>query len=106
MYLGNRQFCVFLNEKSSQEFLANDDFPQGSILGRALLLSIHAVPDDIFCSVAISSDNTTHYCGWNRVSDKWQQLDLVSELICYLRDTVDWDRKGLVLSLLRPSSGR
>ena len=35
------------------------------------------------------------YSKWDQASDLWQQLELASELVSDLRDTVDWGKKWL-----------
>ena len=93
----NRRLRVFLDGKSSQEYLINAGVPQGSILGPTLfLLYINVLPDDVICNISIYADDTTLYSKCDRASDLWQQLELASELESDLRDTVDWSRKWLV----------
>ena len=80
-FLSNRRLQVVLDRKSSQECPVNVGVPQGSILGPTLfLLYINDPPDDVFCDIAISADDTTLYskCDW--VSDLWQRLELASQL--------------------------
>ena len=87
-FLSNRQLRVFLDGKSSQEYLVNAGVSQGSILGPAFfLLYINDLPDDVVCDIAICADDTTFYskCDWT--SDLWQQLELASELESDLQDT-------------------
>ena len=61
-FLSNRQLRVVLDGKSSQEYPVNTGVPQGSILGATLfLLYIDDLPDEVICSIAISSDDTTLY---------------------------------------------
>ena len=51
---------MVLNGKSSQEYLVNAGFPQGSMLGpRLFLLYIHGLPDDVISDIAIYADDTT-----------------------------------------------
>ena len=96
-FLSNRQLQVFLDGKSSQEYLVNAGVPQGSILGPTLfLLYINDLPDDVICDIAIYADDTTLYSKCDQASDLWQQLELASELESDLRFTVDWSRKRLV----------
>ena len=81
----------------SQEYQFKAGVPQGSILGHTLfLLYINDLPDDVICNIAIYADDTTLYSKYDKASDLWQQLELVSELKSDLRDTVDWGRKWLV----------
>ena len=44
----------------------------------------------------IYADDTTLYSKCDRASDLWEQLELASELVSDLRDTVDWGRKWFV----------
>ena len=92
---------MFLDGKSSQEYPVNAGVPQDSILGPTLfLLYINDLPDDVICDIAIYADDTTLYSKCDQASDLWQQLELASKLESDLRDTVDWDRKWLVDSML------
>ena len=89
-FLSNRRLRVVLDGKSSQEYPVNAGVPQGSILSPALfLLYINDLPDDVLCDIAIYADDTTLYSKCDQASDKWQQLELASELESDLRDTVD-----------------
>ena len=91
-FLSNRPLRVVLDGKSSQEYPV-----KGSILGPTLfLLYINDLPDDVICNIAIYADDTTLYSKCDQASDRWQQLELASELESDLRDTVDWGRKWLV----------
>ena len=84
----NRWLRVVLDGKSSQEYLVNTGFPQGSILGPTLfLLYINDLPDDVICDIAIYADDTTLYSKCDKVFDLWQQLELVSEIESDLQDT-------------------
>ena len=47
-------------------------------------------------NITIYADDTTIHSKCDQVSDRWQQLELVSELESDLRDTVGWGRKWLV----------
>ena len=59
-FVSNRRLRVVLNGKSSQEYLVNAGFPQGSMLGpRLFLLYIHGLPDDVISDIAIYADDTT-----------------------------------------------
>ena len=103
--LSNRRLRVVLNGKSSQEYPVNAGVPQGSILGPTLfLLYINDLPDDVICNIAIYADDTTLYSKCDQASDLWQQLALASELESDLRDTVDWGRSGLLISVLEKLS--
>ena len=86
-----------MERKFSQEYPAIAGVPQGSILGSTLfLLYTNDLPDDIFCNIAIYTDDTTLYSKFYQASYLWQQLELASELESDLRDTVDWVKKWLV----------
>ena len=88
---------MVLDGKTSQEYPGNAGVPQGSILGLTLfLLYINDLPDDVICNIAINPDDTTLYPKCDQACDLWQQLELAFELESDIRDTVDWDRKGLV----------
>ena len=56
--------------------------------------------DDVICDITIYADDTTLYSKCDQASDMWQQLELVSELESDLRDTVDWGKKGFLISVL------
>ena len=81
-FLSNRWlWVVVLDEKSSQEYLANAGVPQGSILSRTLFLPyINDLHDDVICNIAVYADDTTLYSKCDQASDLWQQLELASEL--------------------------
>ena len=69
-FLSNRQFCVVLDGKSSQEYPVNAGVPQGSILGPTLfLLYINDLTDDVICNIAIYADVNTLYCKFDQASD-------------------------------------
>ena len=88
---------MFLDGKSSQEYLVNPGVPQGSILGPTLfLLYINDLPDEVICDIAIYVDGTTLYSKCDQAYDLRQQLELASKLEPDLRDTVDWGKKWLV----------
>ena len=55
---------------------------------------------DVICDITIYADDTTLYSIWYQASDMWQQLEFVSELESDLRDTVDWDKKGFLITVL------
>ena len=96
-FFSNRQLCLVLDGKSSQEFPVNTGVPQGSILGPTLfLLYINDLPDDVISNIAIYADDTTFYSECDQASDLWQELELASQLESYLRDTVNWGRKWFV----------
>ena len=65
------------------------------------------LPGDVICNIAIYADDTSLYSNCDQASDRWQQLELTSELESDLRDTVDWGKKwltgvrsGLLISVL------
>ena len=92
---------MVLERKSSQDYPVNAGVPQGSIRGpRLFLLYINDLPDDVICDVAIYPDDATVYYKCDQASDLWQQLELASELESDLRDTVDWGKSGLLISML------
>ena len=100
-FLSNRWLRVVLDGKSSQEYPVNAGVPQGSTLAPTLfLLYINDLPDDAICNIAIYADDTTLYSKCDQASDLWQQLELAFELESDLRDTVDWGRKWLLISML------
>ena len=100
-FLSNRRLRVVLNGKSSQEYPVNAGIPQGSIhVPTLFLLYINDLPDDVVCDIAIYADDTTLYSKCDQISDLWQQLKLASELESDLRDTADWGRSGLLISML------
>ena len=99
-FLNNRQLRVVLDGKSSQEYPVNAGVPQGFILGPTLfLLYINDLPDDVICDIAIYADDTTLYSKCDQASDLWQQLELTSELVSDLEDTMGWGKKCLVVSV-------
>ena len=63
-------------------------------------LIINALRDYTIYDITIYADDTTLYFKCDQTSDLWQQLEFVSELESDLQDTVDWDRKWLVVSIL------
>ena len=92
---------MVLDAKSSQEYPVNAGVPQRSILGPTLfLLYITYLPDDVFGNIAIYVDDSTLFSKCDQASDLWQQLELASELESDLRDTVDWGKKWLLISML------
>ena len=100
-FLRNRRLQVVLDGKSSQEYPVNDGVPQSSILGLTLfLLYINDLSDDVICDTAIYAHDTTLYSKCDQVSDKWQQLELTSEVESDLRNSVDWTGSGLLISML------
>ena len=51
---------MVLDGKSSQEYLVDAGFPQGSTPGATLfLLYISDLPDDVICDIAIYADDNT-----------------------------------------------
>ena len=71
---------MVLEEKYSQEYHANAEFLQGSILAPKLfLLYTNDLPDDAICNVAVYADDSTLYSKCELESD--------------IRDTVDWGKK-------------
>ena len=100
-FFSNGQLQVVLDGKSSQEYLVNAGVPQESIPCPALfLLYINDLPDDVICNIAICTDDTTLCSNCDQVSDLWQQLEMASELECNLQNTVNWGKKGLLISML------
>ena len=96
-FLSNRRRRVVLDGNPSQEYLVNVGVPQGSIFGPTLfLLYINDLPDDVICDITIYADDTILYSNCDWASDLWQQLELASELLSDLRDTLDWGKKWLV----------
>ena len=92
---------MVLDGNSSQEYPVNVGVPQDSILGPTLfLLHINDLPDDAICDIAIYADDTTLYSKCDQASDLWQQLELASEFESDLRETVDWGKKWLLISVL------
>ena len=88
---------MVLDGNPSQEYLVNVGVPQGSIFGPTLfLLYINDLPDDVICDITIYADDTILYSNCDWASDLWQQLELASELLSDLRDTLDWGKKWLV----------
>ena len=101
-FLNNRPLRLVLDRKSSQEYPVNAGVPQGSILGPTHFL-LH-ISDGVICYIAIYADDTTLYSKCDQASDLWQQLELASELESDLRDTVDWGKCGLLISMLEKLS--
>ena len=96
-FLSNRQLCVVLDGKSSQEYSVNAGVLQRSVIGPTLfLLYSNDLPDDVICNIAIYADDTTLYSKCYQASDLWQQLELTSELESDLHNTVEWGRNWLV----------
>ena len=57
---------------------------------------MNGLPDKVICNIAINADDVIVYFKCDQASDLWQQLELVSELVSDLQDTVEWGRKWLV----------
>ena len=92
---------MVLDGKSSQKYLVNAGFPQGSILGPTLfLLYINDLPDDAICDIPIYADDATLYSKCDQSSDLWQQLELASKFESDLRDTVKGEGSDLLISML------
>ena len=53
------------------------------------------LPDDVIWDISIYADDATLYSKCHQESDQWQQLELTSELVSDLQDTVEWGRKCL-----------
>ena len=88
---------MFLDGKSLQEYQVNAGVPQSSILGPTLfLLYINDLPNNVICDIVIYADDITPYSKFDQASDLCQQLELASELVFDIRDTVDLRRKWLV----------
>ena len=79
-FLSNRQPRVVLNQKSSQEYLANAGIHQGSIPGPTFFLLYFNELSDVTCNIAIYADDTSLYSKCDQTSDLQQQLELASEL--------------------------
>ena len=98
-FLSNRRLRVVLDGKSLQEYLDNAGVSQGTIFGPTLfLLYINDLPGDVICDIAIYVDDTTLYCKCDQLSDLWQQLNWLLNLIY---ETL-WTgvRSGLLISML------
>ena len=80
-FLGSRLLRVVLDEKSSQE--------QPVLAGPILDLTLSY---DVTSNIAIFANDTTLFFTFHRVSNLWEQQELVSELESVLRGTVRWDR--------------
>lgn len=80
-FLGSRWLRVVLDEKSSQE--------QPVLAGPILDLTLSY---DVTSNIAIFANDTTLFSTFHRVSNLWEQQELVSELESVLRGTVRWDR--------------
>ena len=97
-FLSNRQLWVVLDGMFSQEYLVNTRVAQSSILGPTLfLLYINDLPNVVICDTA---NDATLYSKCDQSSVLWQQLALASEVESDLRDTVDWSRRALLISML------
>ena len=51
---------------------------------------------NVSCNFAIYADDITLYSKCDQASDLWQQLELASELLSDLQDTLDWGKKWVV----------
>lgn len=80
-FLGSSWLRVVLDEKSSQE--------QPVLAGPILDLTLSY---DVTSNIAIFANDTTLFFTFHRVSNLWEQQELVSELESVLRGTVRWDR--------------
>ena len=70
---------------------------QGSIVCHThFLLCADGLPNNIIFNIAVYGDDTTLYPKCDQASDKWQQLELASELESDLEHTVDRSKKWLV----------
>ena len=68
----------------------------GVLGGTLFLLYIKGLTDNVICDIAVFADDTTLYSKCDQGSDRWQQLELASQLESDIRDTVDWGKKWLV----------
>ena len=97
-FIDNRWLQVDLDGKSSQKYPVNAGVPQGSILDPilSLLYINNELPDDVICSIAIYTEDTTRYSQCDQVSGCGQQQEFASEVQSDLQDTIDWGGKWLV----------
>ena len=96
-FLSNRHFQVALDGKSSQGYPVNAGVPQDSILGPTLfLVYINDLPD-VMCNIAVYDDDTTLCVIRHLICGNNQRWLLNLNLI---HNTLDWDRKWLVDSVL------
>ena len=103
-FVSNRWIRVALDGKSTRKYPVNAvvHLPQLPLYSWSWLFLLYKnyLFDDVNCKIVIYTDNTTLYskCGW--ASDLWQQLEMAAELEFDLGDTMDKERRPLVVLLL------